>query len=79
MTGRVDGKIALITGGAQGLGEAAARMLAGEGARVAITDVNFKGAGKLAASLNESRPESAIAIRHDVTSEIGRASCRERV
>ncbi|HTK80378.1 MAG TPA: SDR family oxidoreductase [Rhizomicrobium sp.] len=69
MAGRVEGKIALITGGAQGLGEAAARMLAREGARVAITDVNLQGAEKLAASLNETRPDAAIAIKHDVTSE----------
>jgi len=41
MVGRVEGKIALVTGGAQGLGEAAARMLAREGARVAITDINI--------------------------------------
>lgn len=69
MTGRVDGKIALITGGAQGLGEAAARMLAREGARVAITDINFAGAQKVAQSINESRKDIAIAISHDVTRE----------
>src|ERR1041385_6204751 len=69
MAGRVEGKIALITRGAQGLGEAAARMLAREGARVAITDVNLQGVEKLAASLNETRPDAAIAIKHDVTSE----------
>jgi NAD(P)-dependent dehydrogenase (short-subunit alcohol dehydrogenase family) len=69
MTGRVEGKIALITGGAQGLGEAAARMLAREGAWVAITDVNIEGARKLAASINETRKGGAIAIAHDVTKE----------
>lgn len=69
MTGRVEGKIALITGGAQGLGEAAARMLAREGARVALTDINLAGAEKVAASLNEKRKGTAIAIKHDVTSE----------
>jgi NAD(P)-dependent dehydrogenase (short-subunit alcohol dehydrogenase family) len=69
MAGRVEGKIALITGGAQGLGEAAARMLAREGARVAITDVNLAGAEKVAASINATRKGSAIAIKHDVTSE----------
>jgi NAD(P)-dependent dehydrogenase (short-subunit alcohol dehydrogenase family) len=69
MTGRVEGKIALVTGGAQGLGEAAARMLARQGARVAITDINFDGASKLASALNAERDGCAIAIRHDVTQE----------
>ncbi|HEX3810383.1 MAG TPA: SDR family oxidoreductase [Rhizomicrobium sp.] len=69
MSGRVEGKIALITGGAQGLGEAAARMLAREGARVAITDVNMKGAQALAESINQQHEGAAIAIQHDVTQE----------
>jgi 3(or 17)beta-hydroxysteroid dehydrogenase len=38
--GRVDGKVAIVTGGAMGLGEADARILAREGARVVVTDVN---------------------------------------
>ncbi|MCY4323641.1 MAG: SDR family NAD(P)-dependent oxidoreductase, partial [Gammaproteobacteria bacterium] len=37
MAGRVEGKIALITGAAKGLGEADARALAAEGARVILT------------------------------------------
>lgn len=69
MTGRVEGKIALITGGAQGLGEAAARMLAREGARVVITDVNAKGATVIADSINQTRKGAAIALAHDVTQE----------
>jgi NAD(P)-dependent dehydrogenase (short-subunit alcohol dehydrogenase family) len=69
MAGRVEGKIALVTGGAQGLGEAAARMLAREGARVAISDLNLSGAEKVAASLNETRKGAAIALAHDVTKE----------
>jgi NAD(P)-dependent dehydrogenase (short-subunit alcohol dehydrogenase family) len=69
MTGRVESKIALVTGAAQGLGEATARMLAREGAHVAVTDINFDGASKVAASLNAERNGSAIAFRHDVTRE----------
>ncbi len=69
MAGRVEGKIALITGGAQGLGEAAARMLAREGAKVVITDVNAKGAAKIADSINEKHKGSALALAHDVTQE----------
>ncbi|MBV9331728.1 MAG: glucose 1-dehydrogenase [Alphaproteobacteria bacterium] len=69
MPGRVEGKIALVTGAAQGLGEAAARMLAREGAQVALSDVNLSGAEKVAAAINEKHPERAIALSHDVTSE----------
>ena len=40
MSGRVAGKVALVTGGAKGLGEADARALAAEGARVVLTDID---------------------------------------
>ena len=38
--GRVEGKVALVTGGASGLGAATARRLASEGAKVMLTDVS---------------------------------------
>jgi len=69
MTGRVEGKIALVTGAAQGLGEATARLFAREGARVAVTDINFAGVSQLADSLNADCAGCALAIRHDVTRE----------
>lgn len=40
--GKLDGRVAIVTGGARGLGRAYARRLAGLGAKVAITDVNLK-------------------------------------
>ena len=49
MTGRCAGKLALVTGAAQGLGRAHATRLAEEGARVLCTDINGKGAAESAA------------------------------
>ncbi|MBW8303098.1 MAG: glucose 1-dehydrogenase [Brevundimonas sp.] len=69
MSGRVAGKAALITGAAGGLGQAMAWMLAREGARVAVTDMNLEGARALAEAINAERPGSAFAFAHDVTDE----------
>src|SRR5690349_11263398 len=49
--GRVDGKVALISGGASGLGAASARMLAREGARVVIGDVDLERGAALAGEI----------------------------
>lgn len=66
--GRVSGKKAIITGGAQGLGEATAWMLAREGAKVAVTDINGDGADTVAAAINaELGDGTAYAWQHDVT------------
>ncbi|RAN36105.1 SDR family oxidoreductase [Hyphomonas pacifica] len=68
--GRVSGKMAFITGGAQGLGEATARMFAREGAKVTVTDINGAGAEAVAASINEAHGDgTAFAWQHDVTDE----------
>lgn len=69
MTGRVAGKKALITGAAGGLGQAMAWMLAREGARVAVTDMNLDGARALADAINRDHPGAAFAFAHDVTDE----------
>lgn len=63
--GRVAGKVALVTGGASGLGKASAEMFVREGAKVAITDINDEGGKAVAEALGEA----AIFIHHDVTSE----------
>src|SRR5712691_10184043 len=49
--GRLDGRVALVTGAAQGIGEATARMMAAEGVRVACADVNVDGVQALASEL----------------------------
>jgi len=49
--GRLSGKIALVTGAAQGIGEGVARAFAAEGATVWVTDINDDGARAVAQSL----------------------------
>ena len=68
-TGRVEGKSVLITGAAGGLGEAMAWMLAREGAKVALSDVDAGRAEALAAAINAEVAGSAFAYGHDVRSE----------
>jgi 3-oxoacyl-[acyl-carrier protein] reductase len=60
--GLLEGKSALITGGGQGIGEAIARRLAAEGARIAVTDLDEDRARSVAASL----PTGSIAVGADV-------------
>jgi len=62
---RLDGKIALITGGASGIGEATARTFAQAGAQVIIVDIDLPRAQSLAQSL----PNHASAHRCDITNE----------
>ncbi|HEY2662261.1 MAG TPA: SDR family oxidoreductase [Caulobacteraceae bacterium] len=68
--GRVAGKKAFISGGAQGLGAAAAMRLAEEGAKVSLADINFEGAQKTAAEINAAiGAGTAFAFPLDVTKE----------
>ena len=63
--GMLDGKVAIITGGASGQGAAEARLFAAEGAKVVIADIQDELGGKLAAEIGES----AIFVHLDVSSE----------
>ena len=68
--GRVAGKKAFISGGAQGLGAAAARRLAEEGAKVTVADINLEGAQGVADEINVAHGEgTAFAFPLDVTRE----------
>ena len=63
---RVAGKVALVSGGARGLGEAQAKLLAAEGAKVAIGDILEDEGKKVEAEINELGGE-AFFMRLDVT------------
>jgi len=66
--GRVSGKVAIVTGAAGGMGKEDALLLAKEGAKVVVTDIQEEKVNEVVAQINQSGGE-AIGFRHDVTSE----------
>lgn len=68
-TGRVAGKMAFITGGASGLGRASAVLLAQQGAKVALADIDGAGAQAVAEAINKTHPNCAFAFELDVANE----------
>jgi rhamnulose-1-phosphate aldolase/alcohol dehydrogenase len=68
--GELAGRVALITGGASGIGRATARSLAARGAHVVVADLNFEGAAEVAEELQKAHgPRRCLAVPVDVTSE----------
>ncbi len=63
---RLAGRVAIVTGGASGLGRGIARALAGAGASVAIVDLNEAGAREVAEAIRGAGGE-AVGLRADVT------------
>ncbi|RHW33937.1 SDR family oxidoreductase [Neobacillus notoginsengisoli] len=63
--GRLAGKVVLITGAANGMGETNARLFVKEGAKVVLTDIDEVKGQKVAEELGEN----AIFIKHDVTNK----------
>jgi NAD(P)-dependent dehydrogenase (short-subunit alcohol dehydrogenase family) len=68
--GQVEGKIALVTGGASGIGAACAETLAREGAAVVVSDIDDGGGNAVVAQIERGGGKAAF-LRHDVTSEEG--------
>jgi len=65
MSERLDGKVALITGGASGIGLAIARRFVAEGARVAVGDINADAMGRMDTELGDA----VVTAHADVTDE----------
>ncbi|MCH2546624.1 MAG: 3-hydroxybutyrate dehydrogenase [Alphaproteobacteria bacterium] len=66
---QLQGKVAIITGAARGIGEGIARRYVQEGANVAIADIRLEDAEQTAAELTKMGPGKAMGIEMDVTSE----------
>ena len=75
MSGRFDGKVAIVTGAAQGIGKAIALRLASEGARVAVADINAAGAKAVAQTIGGG----AFAVTCDVSDDDAVAALHEAV
>ena len=66
--GELDNRIAIVTGAAQGIGRAIAHVMAREGAKVVIADINGEGAEKAAREVRDSGGQ-ALAIKTDVSKD----------
>jgi sorbitol-6-phosphate 2-dehydrogenase len=76
--GILQDQIAIVTGGAQGLGEAICHRLAREGAHVVVADLNLEGAERVAAEIMAQTGRRAIAVQVDVTDEAQVAAMVDR-
>ena len=68
--GQVDGKVAIVTGGASGIGAACAATLAREGAKIVVTDLD-DAAGRAVAEKIGGAGGEAIYLHQDVSVEEG--------
>jgi sorbitol-6-phosphate 2-dehydrogenase len=69
MSGMLQDRIAIVTGGAQGLGQAICERLAQEGCQIVVADLNYEKAIQTAESIAASTDRRAIAVKVDVTDE----------
>lgn len=64
----LDNKVAIVTGGASGIGRAAVHRLSAEGASVVVTDIADEAGGRVVAEIDD-QGGSAVFVHHDVASE----------
>ena len=64
---RLDGSVAVVIGGAGGIGEIMAKGLAAQGARVAVASRNIQKLGDIARNIQSETKSGAVAFQADVT------------
>jgi sorbitol-6-phosphate 2-dehydrogenase len=74
----LQGKTAIVTGGAQGLGQAISQRLAQEGCNVVIADVNETGVNATATSIGKETGRRVLGVKVDVTQEVDVSALFER-
>ncbi len=68
--GRLEGKVAVITGGASGIGEASVRLFAAEGAEMVVADVQDERGGRLASELGAEYVHADVTREEDVEAAV---------
>jgi len=76
---RVDGKVAVVVGGAGGIGDALGHGLAEYGAKVVIADLNVERAEEVAQDIQSKFKAEAVAMKFDITDEKSVAQLRDEV
>jgi NAD(P)-dependent dehydrogenase (short-subunit alcohol dehydrogenase family) len=87
MAGRVEGKVALITGGSSGIGRATALLFGREGAKVVVADYNAEGGERTVKTIKDaggtavfhaadvSNPQDVDGLMHKIVETYGRLDC----
>ena len=65
----LDGKISLVTGAGQGIGEGIAKVLAAHGSKVVLVDLNGDAAKKVSDQINSNIPDAAVSFQANLTDE----------
>ena len=66
----LDGKISLVTGAGQGIGEGIAKVLAAHGSKVMLVDLNGDAAKKVSDQINFNIPDATVSFQADLTDEV---------
>lgn len=72
-------KVAIVTGGAQGIGKAISMRLAGEGANIAVCDINEQAAAQTAAEISSSKGVKAIGCKVNVVQSKDAEECVNKI